>query len=251
MFAEATGITGHPAADRRIPAQTVVDISPVLLFGKEEYATHGKYTALDQYTFTWKCGQQALALGLGKTPLGFPCVSLGRVTRASSVTIAITDFRRRSCRHNNLGSLFNHSLTPNLNYIRDYNTGSIVYTTSREVEEGEELCTFYGTKLWFKDVNTKDDRSVLEDSEDREGHPFSKMMDLDSDVDVEDRGKVVTEEELPFEALDISNLMQEEDFESVRTGGVTVRRLCVIRLTAIQWMSGLSTLRIRDTPPRC
>ena len=44
------------------------------------------------------------------------------------------------------------------------------------------------------------------------------MMDLDSRVDAEDQEKVIPVEELPFEALDINNLLQEEDVESVRTG---------------------------------
>lgn len=56
----------HVPANRTIPAQTVIEISPVLLFGKDEYALHGKYTTLDHYTFVWKNGQYALALGLGK-----------------------------------------------------------------------------------------------------------------------------------------------------------------------------------------
>lgn len=43
-------------------------------------------------------------------------------------------------------------------------------------------------------------------------------MDFDFDVDVEDPGKVIPEQDLPFEALDINNLAQEEDLESVRTG---------------------------------
>lgn len=76
-FTEASGTTVYTPATRIIPAQTVVDISPVLLFGKEEYAAHGKYTVLNQYTFVWKGGQQALALGLGETPLGFSCIFFG------------------------------------------------------------------------------------------------------------------------------------------------------------------------------
>jgi hypothetical protein len=59
----------------------VVEISPVLLFEKDEYQNHGesvylikplrsqsfqgKYTALDHYTFIWPNGRMALALGLG------------------------------------------------------------------------------------------------------------------------------------------------------------------------------------------
>lgn len=67
-------------------------------------------------------------------------------------------------------------------------------------------------------INTKDDRSLLEDCKDCEGDSFPKIMDLDElGADVEDKGKVIPEEELPFEALDINNLAQEEDFESIRT----------------------------------
>jgi len=43
------------------------------------------------------------------------------------------------------------------------------------------------------------------------------MEDLYSDADLKDLGKVVPEEELPFEAININNLVQEEDLESVRT----------------------------------
>ena len=50
-------------------------------------------------------------------------------------------------------------------------------------------------------------------------------MDLDFGADVEDSGKVIPEEELPFEALDINNLVQEEDLESIRTGKLSLREL--------------------------
>lgn len=42
-------------------------------------------------------------------------------------------------------------------------------------------------------------------------------------VDLEDRGKVIPKEELQFEALDINNLVQEEDLESVRTSRLQER----------------------------
>lgn len=53
------------AASRPIPAQTLIEVSPVLLFSADEYEAHGKYTALDHYTFKWRDGRMALALGLG------------------------------------------------------------------------------------------------------------------------------------------------------------------------------------------
>jgi tRNA-specific adenosine deaminase 3 len=52
-------------ASRAIPAHTVIEIDPVLLFTRDEYEAHGKHTILDQYTFKWRGGQMALALGLG------------------------------------------------------------------------------------------------------------------------------------------------------------------------------------------
>lgn len=44
------------------------------------------------------------------------------------------------------------------------------------------------------------------------------MVDPDFGTDIEDLGKVIPAEELPFEALDINNFVQEEDLESVRKG---------------------------------
>lgn len=40
-------------------------MSPVLLFSAREYEEHGRHTVLDHYTFKWRDGRMALALGLG------------------------------------------------------------------------------------------------------------------------------------------------------------------------------------------
>lgn len=120
--------------------------------------------------------------------------------------------------------MFNHSPTPNLNYIRDYSTGSIKYATSREVQAGEELCIFYGPKLWFEEsVNSGNHCSQLQGED--EGDPFSGMIDLDFGMDIEDPRRVIPEEDLPFEALDINNFVEEEDLRSVRTGQLNWRGL--------------------------
>ncbi|KAI0693438.1 hypothetical protein C8T65DRAFT_833701 [Cerioporus squamosus] len=105
-------------ASREIPAQTLVEVSPVLLFTAQEYADHGKHTVLDHYTFVWRDGRMALALGLG--------------------------------------SLFNHSQRPNVPYTIDPATESIRYVTSRRVLPDEELRIFYGHKLWFDPVDAAD-----------------------------------------------------------------------------------------------
>ena len=57
------------AACHEIPAQTLIEVSPVLLFSAQEYAEHGKHTVLDHYTFVWRDGRMALALGLGASPI--------------------------------------------------------------------------------------------------------------------------------------------------------------------------------------
>lgn len=58
-------------ASYAINANIAIEISPVLLFTREEYIAHGKHTALDSYTYVWKDRSKggektwALALGLG------------------------------------------------------------------------------------------------------------------------------------------------------------------------------------------
>ncbi|KIK95314.1 hypothetical protein PAXRUDRAFT_827152 [Paxillus rubicundulus Ve08.2h10] len=102
-------------ASQAIPAQTLIETSPVLLFTKEEYEDHGRHTLLDHYTFTWRDGRMALALGLG--------------------------------------SLFNHSGQPNVSFSIDSARECITYTSARVINLDEELCIFYGHKLWFDPVD--------------------------------------------------------------------------------------------------
>lgn len=96
----------------RLERNTLVEISPILLFNEQEYSSHGKYTILDQYTYCWQ-GGFALALGLG--------------------------------------SMFNHDSTPNIGFIRDIANKLIRYVTLRVIEKEEELCISYGNHLWFED----------------------------------------------------------------------------------------------------
>jgi tRNA-specific adenosine deaminase 3 len=99
-----------------------------LLFTQDEYARHGKYTAVDHYTFVWGDGRMALPLGLG--------------THHSPGIDGDLIY---------IGALFNHSSSPNVNYIKRKNLNCIEYWTSRAIEKGEELCIFYGHTLWFID----------------------------------------------------------------------------------------------------
>jgi tRNA-specific adenosine deaminase 3 len=56
-------------ASEVFPAQTLLEVSPILLFTREEYEAHGKHTVLDEYAFCWPGkgseGGMALALGIG------------------------------------------------------------------------------------------------------------------------------------------------------------------------------------------
>ncbi|KAG0268442.1 hypothetical protein BGZ95_002461 [Linnemannia exigua] len=144
-----------------IPARTIIDISPILLFPSEEYSTHGRYTQLDHYTYRWK-GGMALALGLG--------------------------------------SMFNHSNSPNVGFQRDIDSGLIKYSTLREIHAGEELCISYGPNLWFPDMedsqnqdkNTNNGSSggasngAMSDSEDETAESFFSRIQFSDDDDDDD-----------------------------------------------------------------
>ncbi|KAI8086743.1 uncharacterized protein BX664DRAFT_336652 [Halteromyces radiatus] len=109
-----------------IKRRTLIDVSPVLLFPQDEYATHGRYTQLDHYTYKWKDGYMALALGLG--------------------------------------SMFNHNKDPNVGFIRDFTNQLIRYVALRDIGQDEELCISYGDHLWFEDAtNSKEEVSDSED----------------------------------------------------------------------------------------
>ncbi|KAG9069986.1 hypothetical protein KI688_009316 [Linnemannia hyalina] len=137
-----------------IPARTVIDISPILLFPSEEYSTHGQHTQLDHYTYRWK-GGMALALGLG--------------------------------------SMFNHSSTPNVGFQRDIDNSLIRYSTLREIQVGEELCISYGPNLWFPDMEDSQDQNNssggratngdVSDSEDETAESFFSRIQLSDDDD--------------------------------------------------------------------
>ncbi|ESK95040.1 histone lysine methyltransferase set7 [Moniliophthora roreri MCA 2997] len=168
-------------ASRPIPKSTIIEISPVLFFSKEEYEEHGKYTVLDHYTLEWKDGRMALALGLG--------------------------------------SLFNHSSSPNVSSTLDATTDSIRYETVRDIQQDEELFIFYGHKLWFEPVDVPQNAISEIDSgvddgwgglsgmhdDQQEGNPF-----LSGGQDA-----IIDEEQLPFQR--VKPPPEEETLESIRT----------------------------------
>ncbi|KAH9851569.1 hypothetical protein C2E23DRAFT_895739 [Lenzites betulinus] len=206
-------------ACREIPSQTLVEVSPVLLFTSEEYEKHGRHTALDHYTFKWRDGRMALALGLG--------------------------------------SLFNHSQSPNVSYTTDSATESIRYITTRKVLQDEELCIFYGHKLWFDPVDSTDRVDTVPTETDDGWGGLTNLGDSYADNGALDNAffafhmqgnldENIPDEELPFTRLKLTpEEEEEEDIESVRTEEAWVVDLPSPRIAAtmLKWLkqSGFDT----------
>ncbi len=105
-------------ATRNIPANTVVEISPVIVFNKKERAAI-ESTKLGNYIFEW--GDRKV----------MGCMALGYV------------------------SLYNHEYTSNCEYDMDFVHNLITIRTVKKIKKGEELCVNYNadpndkTKVWF------------------------------------------------------------------------------------------------------
>lgn len=109
-------------ASQDLKPGTLIDISPVLLLNDAEYYGGGKEgegkgvegSCLRGYVFTWRGKEKGFALALG------------------------------------MGSLFNHSIVPNVSFELNRSAYTIQYKTFKSVKEGEELCIFYGHKTRFE-----------------------------------------------------------------------------------------------------
>ncbi|KAB5594086.1 Cytidine and deoxycytidylate deaminase zinc-binding region protein [Ceratobasidium theobromae] len=178
-----------------IPARTLIDISPVLLFTKEEYG-HAKRTKIDQYTFVWNvAGQSLMALPLG------------------------------------LGAIFNHARGPNVSYRLDKKQNTIEYTTTKLILPGQELCIYYGgdDKLWFKMTGDSADcpnSGALVDQ--APGSPLENVSPLPfSGVECEESPSSVLSSSistsrgaeslgrLPFEVIRVLSIEEQEEAENM------------------------------------
>ena len=103
---------------KKITANTVIEISPVLVFPANEVADAEK-TLLFNYFFEWGKNLKKRALGLGYI------------------------------------SMYNHSYDANCEYEMDYDNATIKITTVKEIKVGEELFINYNavpndaTPVWF------------------------------------------------------------------------------------------------------
>ena len=118
-----------------------------------------------------------------------------------------------------LGSLFNHSEAPNVSFSIGTSSNTIQYTVSRIVLSNEELCIFYGQRLWFQPAEAPIDVSVAADGLDREWKTINSVF-CDPNPFLEGyQDDHVPESELPFRRTKVTPDDEEEDFEgSVRTG---------------------------------
>lgn len=65
-----------------------------------------------------------------------------------------------------LGSMFNHSvIRQNVGWKRNLEAGVIIYSTLRDIEQGEELLISYGSRLTFEDVEAAEIRAAEEEEE--------------------------------------------------------------------------------------
>lgn len=103
---------------QKISANTVIEISPVLVFPKSEVAD-AERTLLFNYFFEWGKSLKKRALGLGYI------------------------------------SMYNHSYSANCEYEMDYDNDTIKITTVKDIKAGEELFINYNaipddaTPVWF------------------------------------------------------------------------------------------------------
>ena len=102
----------------RIPANTVVEMAPVIVMQKSD-REHLDKTLLHDYIFEWGKEKNKCAMALGLIPI------------------------------------YNHSYKSNCEYFMDFDDDSIMVKTVRVIENGEELTINYngdwndGKKVWF------------------------------------------------------------------------------------------------------
>ncbi len=119
LFVEMTVEKGRGVFTReRIPASTVIEISPVIVMEKSD-RQHLDKTLLHDYIFEWGKLKDKCCMALGLIPV------------------------------------YNHSYKSNCEYFMDFEELTILVKTVRVIERGEELTINYngdwndGKKIWF------------------------------------------------------------------------------------------------------
>lgn len=128
----------------------LLDVSPVLLLSKEEYAKPAgvNETVLRDYVFSWdRQGCMAVALGLG------------RFTSQREAFCKRTP-RLMAPSHLLTGSMFNHSKFPNVLYKTDKSLKVTRYYLARNVAPNEELTIYYGPHVKFNEGEESEEETL-------------------------------------------------------------------------------------------
>ena len=119
LFVDNTSEKGRGVFTReRIPANTVIEIAPVIVMEKAN-REHLDKTLLHDYIFEWGKEKDKCCMALGLIPI------------------------------------YNHSYKSNCEYFMDFEDSSIMVKTVSVIENGEELTINYngdwndGKKVWF------------------------------------------------------------------------------------------------------
>lgn len=122
LFVDMTAEKGRGVFTReRIPAGTIIEVSPVIVMEKTDRQYLDK-TLLHDYIFEWGKQKDKCCMALGLVPI------------------------------------YNHSYKSNCEYFMDFEDDSIMIKTVSVIEKGEELTINYngdwddGKKLWFDAV---------------------------------------------------------------------------------------------------
>ncbi len=110
-------------AKKNIKKGTVIDVANVVLLPNKDYKKIRK-TQLYDYCYIWE------------DPKHYPAFK-------NAITLSVSQF-------------INHSYTPNLKYLYDYENKAIEYSAIQDIIKGEELTVNYNglvkdlSPLWFK-----------------------------------------------------------------------------------------------------
>ncbi|MBS1742430.1 MAG: SET domain-containing protein-lysine N-methyltransferase [Bacteroidetes bacterium] len=120
LFVEQTSLKGKAVfTNKNIPANTVIEIAPVIVMSAED-RLHLDKTLLHDYIFEWGKQKDKCAMALGLVPM------------------------------------YNHSYTSNCEYFMDFDDDTIMIKTVSDVKKGEELTINYngdwndGKRVWFE-----------------------------------------------------------------------------------------------------
>jgi len=120
LYIESTNEKGRGVfTSRDIPAETVVEIAPVIVMSLTD-REHLDQTLLHDYIFEWGHEKQQCAMALGFVPV------------------------------------YNHACPSNCEYFMDFEESTIFIKTNRAISAGEELCVNYNgdsgdeNPVWFQ-----------------------------------------------------------------------------------------------------